>query len=325
MERVFSGEYPPFLELPSRPDDDRIPPGMKTSRYSRRQFFARSAAVGSLLIASDALPVESLPVKRTAVDQVTLGRTGIRLSRLGFGTGSDSGHIQRNLGREAFNSLIHYAFDRGITYFDCAQAYSTFEWMAGALKGLPREKLFIQSKVDHRPDDILGVIDHHRKVFDTDYVDSLLIHCMVSKNWPETWKGVRDGFDQAQERKWIRAKGVSCHSLPALSDATESDWPQVHLVRVNPQGAFMDGPDEHVNMANHPTGPVLQQLAVMRAKGRGVIGMKMIGNGTFVDAEEREKSLRFAMSRPELDAVVVGFKSRAEIDEAIERINSALA
>ena len=65
--------------------------------------------------------------KRTAVDQVTLGQTGIKLSRLGMGTGSNSGQIQFDLGREGFNSLVKYAYDQGITYFDCSQTYRTFE------------------------------------------------------------------------------------------------------------------------------------------------------------------------------------------------------
>ena len=70
---------------------------------------------------------------------------------------------------------------------------------------------------------------------------------------------------------------------------------------------------------------MLAELKNMRAQGRGVIGMKIIGNGQFIHPEDREKSIRFAMSRPELDAVVIGFKSTAEIDEAIQRMNPALA
>ena len=115
------------------------------------------------------------------MDQVTLGKTGLKLSRLGFGTGSNSGNVQHALGQETFNKLIHHAYDQGITYFDCAQSYRTFEWIKDAIKGLPREKLFIQSKIPDRPEQILAAIDHHRKVFDTDYVDSLLIHCMVDE------------------------------------------------------------------------------------------------------------------------------------------------
>lgn len=297
---------------------------------NRRQFLKTSSALAGTALLSPLAWAEanaaagSAAAKRTATDQVTLGKIGIKLSRLGFGTGSDNGFIQTADGKDAFVNLIHYAYDRGITYFDTAQAYHTFDWIADAIKGLPREKLFIQSKVDGRPENVLAVIDQHRKTFNTDYVDSLLVHCMTSARWTEEWKRIMDGFNEAQQRKWIRAKGVSCHTLPALRAAVASDWAEVHLVRVNPQGAYTDGEGNYWSSRRHELAPVMQQIKIMRAKGRGVIGMKIYGNGTFTDAADREKSIRFAMSQPEIDAVVIGFKNRAEIDEAIERINRAL-
>jgi predicted aldo/keto reductase-like oxidoreductase len=200
--------------------------------------------------------------------------------------------------------------------------------MADAIKGLPREKLFIQSKIDGQPADVLAAIDRHRKNFDTDYVDSMLIHCMFKNGWTGDFKRVMDGFDQAKDKKWIRAKGVSCHSIPALRAAVASDWTEVHLVRVNPQGRRVDGMEEVMWTATdpgHDIAPVLPELTKMRAKGRGVIGMKIMGEGQFVNPEDREKSIRFAMSRPDLDAVVIGFKNTDEIDEAIKRMNAALA
>jgi predicted aldo/keto reductase-like oxidoreductase len=298
---------------------------MKTTHLSRRQFLQRTAAAaGGLFLSAESL-VARQAAKRTASDQVVLGNTGLKLSRLGFGAGSNSGNVQYSLGREPFNRLIHYAYDQGITYFDCAQGYRTFEWLGGAIKGLPREKIFIQSKISGRPDKVLEAIDHHRKVFDTDYVDSMLIHCMVENGWTDKMKLVMDAFNEAKEKKWILAKGVSCHSLPALRAATASPWTDVHLVRVNPQAKHIDGMVQDWSTSGDDISPVLAELKTMRAKGRGVIGMKIIGNGDFTNPEDREKSIRFAMSRPELDAIVIGFKSTAEIDEAIQRVNRALA
>ena len=304
---------------------------MKRHGLNRRQFIRNSAVLaGAALLPSWALPgvraAAAQAAKRTAVDQVTLGKTGIKLSRLGFGTGSDNGHIQTALGKDDFNKLIHYAYDQGITCFDTSQTYATFTWIGDAIKGLPREKLFIQSKIHGKPEDALAVIDHHRKTFNTDYIDSMLVHCMTRDAWTDEWKRVMDAFNEAKEKKWIRAKGVSCHSLPALRAATASDWTEVHLVRVNPQGSYTDGEVADWNGSiHHDISPVMQEIKTTHAKGRGVIGMKIIGNGRFTDPADREKSIRFAMACKEIDAVVIGFKSRSEIDEAIERINRALA
>jgi hypothetical protein len=168
------------------------------------------------------------------------------------------------------------------------------------------------------------VIDSYHKELGRDYIDSLLIHCTTTPTWPEDLKPMMEAFDEAQRRGWIRTKGMSCHGLRALRRATESDWMEVQLARVNPQGHHVDGDDKD---PHHPDGKVaeaMKEVKAMHDKGRGVIGMKLVGNGDFKNAEDREKAVRYAMTCGFVDAVVMGFKSPAEIDEAIERINRAL-
>ena len=299
---------------------------MMNTKYSRRQFLKQSAfAAGALALAPEGLLRAQAVAKRTAVDEVTLGKTGLKLSRLGMGLGTKSGNTQKALGQDGFNRLVRYAYDQGIRYFDIGESYTTFPWLADAIKGLPREKLFIQSKIDGQPADVAAVIDRHRKTFNTDYIDSMLIHCMVRAGWTDEFKRIMDGFDEAKEKKWIRAKGASFHSVSALRAGVASDWLEVYLVRINPQGVNVDGEQGSYGSAHNDITPIMAELKNMRAKGRGVIGMKILGEGTFVDPEEREKSIRFAMSHPELDAIVIGFKSTDEIDEAIKRMNAALA
>ena len=301
---------------------------MNSRPLNRRQFLQTSAALAGAAVLSPLARTGAAgeAVKRTAVDQVTLGKTGIRLSRLGFGTGSNSGRDQLVLGKEGFIKLIHYAYDKGITYIDGAQSYQTFGWIGDAIKGLPREKLFLQSKVPGRTEDVMATIDKHRKTFDTDYIDSLLVHCMVRPGWIDEMKRMMDAFSEAKDKKWIRAKGVSCHTLPALKAAAVSGWPEVHLVRVNPQGKFTDGDGiTWDSQGTHDIAPVMEQIKIMHDKGRGVIGMKLIGNGEFTDPADREKAIRFNMACKDIDAVVIGFTSEQQVDEAIARINRALA
>jgi 1-deoxyxylulose-5-phosphate synthase len=304
---------------------------MKTHLSSRRQFLQTSALVAGTAMLSPWSVSRSLAqtkptVRRTAVDQVTLGKTGIKLSRLGIGTGSANGHQQTAAGKEGFTRLIRHAYDQGITYIDTAERYATFEWIGTAIKDLPREKLFIQSKVPGRPEDVLGAVDKHRKMFNTDYIDSLLIHCMTDGNWTDDWKRVMDGFNEAKEKKWIRSKGVSCHSLQALQSATATDWTEVHLVRVNPEGHRMDNSEAAVWGSPRGDVPkVMEEIKTMHAKGHGVIGMKIFGNGDFKDPAQRDRSLKFAMGCKDIDGIVIGFTSTSQVDEAIERMNRALA
>jgi len=293
---------------------------------TRREFIERSAAMaGGVLLSPLAVQAAA---KKTAVDLVPLGKTGLKPSRLGIGCGTTSGRVQQELGQEGFNKLVRYAYDQGITYIDIARSYRTHGMLREAIKGLPREKLFIQTKMGGNPEKPLEQIDLYRKDYGVDYIDSLLVHCTITPNWEEERKRVMDAMQEAKDKKIIRAHGVSCHSLPALTRAAELDWVDVNLVRVNPQGVLVDTAQSkswnaESNAAHVP--PVIEQIKRMRDKGHGIIGMKIMGEGRFTNPDDREKSIRFAMQPGLLDCVTIGFKSPAEIDEAIKRMNSALA
>jgi predicted aldo/keto reductase-like oxidoreductase len=301
---------------------------MHRREITRRQFIERTAAVAGGVLLSQTARITWAGAKKTAIDQVPLGKTGLKLSRLGIGCGTNSGRVQQALGQEGFNKLVRYAYDQGVTFIDIARSYRTHTMLGEAIKGLPREKLFIQTKMPGNPDKPLEEIDGYRKTYGVDYIDCVLVHCMIKPNWEEERKRAMDAMQEAKDKKIIRAHGVSCHSLPALARGVELDWVDVHLVRVNPQGAHMDTADTQAwnaeSDASHVP-PVMEQIKRMHEKGRGVIGMKIVGEGDFTNPEDREKSIRFVMQSGLVDAVTIGFKNTAEIDEAIQRMNAALA
>jgi 1-deoxyxylulose-5-phosphate synthase len=298
---------------------------MKKDTVDRRQFIGRSAA---LLGATLLRPSAAIAAPPAATDMVSLGKTGVNICRLGFGTGSTGGSVQRGLTQEGFTRLIRYAYDKGITYIDTADNYRTHQMVREAIKGLPRERLFIQTKMPwHKPpftDTPLQEIDRYRKELGVDYIDSLLIHCATKPTWPDDLKRMMDAFSEAKSRKLIRVKGVSCHGLPALTRAGREDWVDVHLARINPQGHHMDGADGTWKEPGN-FNAAMPQIRDMHRKGRGVIGMKLIGNGDFTNPQDREKAIRYAMTCGFVDAIVIGFASPAEIDEAITRMNRALS
>lgn len=305
----------------------------KTTQISRRQFIHQSAAVsGAVLVASDLLNAEAARPVPTATDWVPLGRLNknkIMIPRLGMGTGSINGKIQRDLGQAGFNKLVAYAYERGVRYIDTAKNYTIHDMVAAAIKAnkLPREKIFVQSKIPSwkEYENPLAEIDSYRKELGLDYIDSLLIHVTTTSDWPDKLKSVMEAINEAQHKGWIRTKGMSCHGLAALRQAAISDWMEVQLARINPQAHHVDG-DNPTN-PHDPKGKLaeaMKEIKSMYDKGRGIIGMKLCGNGDFKDPADREKAIHYAMTCGFVNAVVIGFKSNAEIDEAISRINQSL-
>ncbi len=303
------------------------------NRISRRDFIRKSAEAASIVVIGKELvaTAEAAPA-RTATDWVQLGRINknkIKIPRLGMGTGSINGQVQRDLGQEGFTKLVRYAYDRGVRYIDTADNYKTHVMIREAIKGIPRENLFIQTKLPLRAETLanpLATIDRYRKELGVDYIDSLLIHCATKGTWVEDQKALMAAFDEAQAKGWLKIKGCSCHGLAALRAATTNKWVEVQLARINPQAHHVD--------SDHPTDPhfakgkfddAMKEIKAMHDNGRGVIGMKLCGNGDFTNPEDREKAVRYAMTCGFVDAVVIGFKSPAEIDESIERINRALS
>jgi predicted aldo/keto reductase-like oxidoreductase len=291
--------------------------------FTRREFLQSTAALASTTLLTSC----TVKTKPTAVDLVPLGKTGLKLSRLGVGTGTKGGSIQREMGINEFTRMIRYAFDQGITYIDTAENYQIHPWIREAILGLPREKLFIQSKMPRIPENPLEVLDRYRKELGVDYIDSLLLHAARRADWDQEREPLMDALEEAKAKNIILSHGVSCHSQPALNKAAQLNWVDVNLVRINPQGINIDTPNtgrgENSNTSHLPA--VLEQIKVMRANNHGIIGMKILGEGTFTNLKDREKSIRFAMQSGFVDAVVIGFKNIGEIDEAILNINRALA
>jgi predicted aldo/keto reductase-like oxidoreductase len=152
----------------------------------------------------------------------------------------------------------------------------------------------------------------------------VLVHLVTTSTWDTDLKSMLDALSEAKERKLIRLKGMSAHGLEALNRATEVDWADVNLVRINPQGVHCDG--ETADSEGPGDIPrVLECIQTMQERGRGVIGMKIIGHGEFTKPEEREESIHFAMNNQDVDAIVIGFRNLTEIDEALERMDRALS
>jgi len=283
----------------------------------RREFFKYSTvAAGAFAF----LPLEKIFTqevkKKYADDIVTLGKTGIKVSRLAMGTGTHGFNRRSNqtddLGIKGLADLLYAAYEQGINFWDSADQYGTHPHMKEALKHVPREKVVILSKTRATTaEEMKEDLNRFQKEIGTDYIDIILLHLMTDPEWPIKKKGAMEVLSKAREDKIIRAHGVSCHSLGALKAAADSNWVQVDLAKINPYGAVMDADVSTIEK-------ILQR---MHKDGKGIIGMKIFGGGQLVN--KIDECLKYVLSLDFVDAFTIGQENKSEMYDLIKRIPQA--
>jgi 1-deoxyxylulose-5-phosphate synthase len=291
----------------------------------RREFLIRSSsALGATWFTAKKLTSKNIlsalasqpPLSKfAATDTVTLGSTGIKTSRLAMGTGTvGSGHHsnQTALGIKGLSDLLLNGYDHGLRFFDAADSYGSHPHLADALKHVQRDKVTVLTKTWARdPATARADLDRFRRELGTDYLDICLMHCLTEADWPERFKGVMDVFSEAKQKGIIRAHGCSCHSIEALHAAAKSPWVEVDLARINPIGSHMDA-DPQI---------VLGVLRQMKAAGKAVIGMKILGQGDL--AQRQDEAIKYALSLGVLDAFTIGAESKSQQEDLLRRIAAA--
>ena len=287
---------------------------------NRREFIHRTAcAAGAAsvhpIFARRPFALPALSRKFSAADTVTLGKTGIQTSRLAMGTGTHgSGHHsnQTALGVKGLSDLLLNGYNHGLRFFDSADSYGSHPHVAEALKHVPRDKVTVLTKTWARdPATARADLDRFRRELGIDYIDVCLMHCLTEGNWTDRFTGVMDVLSEAKQKGVIRAHGCSCHSIEALRAATKSPWVEVHLVRINPIGSYMDS----------DPATVVSVLKEMRAAGKGIIGMKILGQGDL--RHRQDEALNFALGLNLLDSFTIGAESQTEQEDLIRRIAAA--
>ncbi len=285
-------------------------------KLNRRAFLLASTAglIGATgLVRADKSQKDQL--EHFTLPKRPLGQTGLRPSLLGIGTGTmgfGGSSDQTRLGQRNLVSLLEYAYDRGVTYFDLADAYGSHDSMSHALQAgggsIPREDVFLLTKSHARTaESMRRDLDRFRRELGTDVLDVVLLHCKFSGDWPQKHAGAMEALSEAKSRGIVRAHGVSCHSIQALKTAAREPWVDVDLARLNPWGRHMDS----------DVVTVKEVLSSMRARKKGVIGMKILAQGEARSAADVEKGIRYALDSRLLDAFTVGVRSRSELDEIL--------
>jgi predicted aldo/keto reductase-like oxidoreductase len=247
-----------------------------------------------------------------ATDLVYLGPDKVKLSRLAIGTGTKGGRPQRELGIQGLADVLHFGYDQGVFYWDTADSYKTHPYVKEALKRVPREKITLLTKTRAQTaEQMRADLDRFRQELGVDYFDIVLLHALRTPNWPEERKGAMEVLSEAREKGIVKTHGCSCHSLEALETAARTPWVRVDLARINPAQMLMDSdPDT-----------VIKVLRRMKAAGKGVIGMKILGEGGL--RNRVDEALRFALSLDCVDCFTIGAENRQELADLLKRIPAA--
>ncbi|MCZ6632708.1 MAG: aldo/keto reductase [bacterium] len=243
------------------------------------------------------------------MDRVEIGTTGLLVSQLCFGTGTQGWRGRSNqtdLGLDELADLLHYGYDRGINFWDSADQYGSHPHVARALQNIGRNTVVITSKTcATTSEEAEADIDRFLRELNTDHIDIVLMHCLTEKNWPSSFSGVMDVLERKKQEGVIRAHGVSCHDFDAFQTAAVTPWVDVVLARINYAGKYMDGPPEKII-------PVLEQ---MDQNNIGVYGMKVVGRGDL--GNDARNAIHYVLDIPAVDAITVGMQNRQEVDDNI--------
>ncbi len=280
----------------------------------RRHFIKSGAAVAGTLL-FDAFPYHAFAgtTKKYASDTITLGETGIKVSRLAMGTGTrgfgNSSNQTRKLGLKGLANLLRTAYDEGVYFWESADQYGTHPHMKEALKSVDREKVVLLTKTHAKTEaEMKADLDRYRREIGTDYIEIVLLHALTNPRWNENRKGAMEYLARAREDGIIKAHGVSCHSLGALETAADEPWVQVDLARMNPAGVRMD---DKVPV-------VAGVLKKMKARGKGVIGMKIIGAGHL--SNKVDEALQYALAQDYMDCFTIGSESIDQFKDLTKKI-----
>jgi predicted aldo/keto reductase-like oxidoreductase len=229
-----------------------------------------------------------------------------------------------SLGQQEFSKLVAYAYERGIRFFETAESYATPAMLGEALKPYPRDSYRIMNKVTTEyQGDPHKKLDELRSFANMEYFDVMLLHWQHTGNWPAESARWQDAILEAEQKKTIVSHGASVHGLPALRQVPGNKWLDIAMIRVNHNGTRMDAeiPDlDDLGNVNE----VVTHIAPGE-EGRYGRDQHEADRRRRLQPRRPQKAMRFAFQNAKVDCVTVGYKNTAEVDEAIENLNLALA
>lgn len=230
-----------------------------------------------------------------------LGSTGIKVSRLCFGT-LTMGPLQLGMDVARGAGLIRSALEMGINFIDTAEIYNCYPYIREALNGYTGEVVIASKSYAYDREGMRQSLLKCLEALQRDYVDIFLLHEQESAH---TIKGHWEAVEflvRAREHGLVRAIGISTHFVAGVrAAASVPEFDVIHPI-INKYGiGIQDGGVEEM----------LEAISFAATMGKGIYGMKCLGGGHLIP--RLDEAMEFILAVPELAAVAVGMQSLAEL------------
>ncbi len=251
------------------------------------------------------------------LEKKVLGLTGIEVSEICFGS-LTLGPLQARMSLGDGSNLLEYAFSRGINFIDTAEYYETYPYIKEFLRDkiekvkINREDIVIATKsfaFDKKGAE--RSLGRAMKEMGVSYLDVFLLHEQESEHTIRGHWEAAEYFIKAKEKGYIRAFGISTHSVNAVQAALKI--PEIEIIHplINKKG---------LGIINGTRDEMIHSINLANELGKGIYGMKVLGGGNLIS--EYESSMDFVLALKSLHSIAVGMQSKAEIDANIEYVKN---
>ena len=244
------------------------------------------------------------------VKSVILGRTGLKVSRLCFGTipfGGKSWKKDPYMDPEEAGKVLKRAFDLGINFWDSAEGYGSHPHIKEGLKYVPREKVVISTKTTQKTyDGAKESLIRSLREIGTGYLDIYYLHYVQTPQDLKNREGAINAFLEAKKEGKVRHVGVSTHWSSVVEETLNYPEIEVVMVKLNKAGRM-----------DCPLQDMLKAVEKAYENGKGVICMKILAYGNLTVRE----GLEYALSLPYVHSVCLGMRTIGEVEEDVKIFN----
>jgi len=270
------------------------------------------------------------------MDYRKLGKTGLKVSRAGFGV-LPMGPAQLALPVEEGARLLEKALNEGINFIDTAQYYQTYPYIRRALcmrkeSGRHTDNLVICSKsLASDYEGMMKAVEEACRELDRDSIEIFLMH-EVRTGQLEARAGAWQALLDARARGLVKAIGLSTHHVNITAQAAQMENLDVVFPLLNYAGLGIRtcgaGPDTGPAAGNGrerfaSAEEMMEAIRLCHSAGKGIFTMKAFGGGSLT-AHYRQ-ALDYVFSQPEIDSVMIGFGRSSEIDDLSNYLSGTMA